>query len=343
MENILDVFSGDAFNIVNLTDALDNLRFVPNRIGQMGLFMSEGVSTTTVAIEQRDNILTLIAPTPRGGPGTTLDKEKRNIRDIRVPHFEINDAVMAEEVQGIRAFGRGNVLETVMGKVARRGQVASQSFEATSELSRIGAIKGLVTYADASTLDLAATFGVSLPAEIDFDLDAGSPTPGVLRQKCASVVRIIGNALDGVAWSGRLHAFCGDTFFDQLLAHQEVRDTYSGWPEARILREGYIEGGSNIWGAFEFGGIVWENYRGSVGGTDYVTATKAHIFPIGVPDLFRAYWAPADYIETVNTMGRRMYSKMYAMPNGKGMNLDLQMNELCICTRPAVLQQVKNT
>ena len=81
----------------------------------------------------------------------------------------------------------------------------------------------------------------------------------------------------------------------------------------------------------------------AVGGTSFVVTEKCHIFPLGVPALFRNYWAPADYIETVNTPGQRLYTKQYAMPNGKGVHMDTQMNELCICTKPRVLQLGKNT
>ena len=63
---------------------------------------------------------------------------------------------------------------------------------------------------------------------------------------------------------------------------------------------------------------MWENYRGQVGGTAFIDTNKCHIFPLGVPGLFRTYFAPADYIETVNTLGRRLYVKQYDMPNGKG-------------------------
>jgi len=341
--NILDVFSGDAFSVNELTDALNEIKFVPGRIGQMGLFSASGVTTTTIAIEKKDGVLVLVPPSPRGGPGTTLDKAKRTLRNLTVPHFEINDAVMAEEVQGIRAFGEASAIETVQGKIAERGGEHSQSLAATSEYSQIGAIKGLVTYADSTTLDLAAVFGTSLPGEIDFELDAASPASGVLRKKCATATRVIANALDGIPWSGMCHAFCGDAFFDDLLAHKEVRETYMGWPAARILREGYVDASGKTFGAFEFGDIVWENYRGATGGSAFVHTDKCHIFPLGVPNLFRTYWAPADYVETVNTVGRRLYAKMYEMPNGKGVHFDVQMNELNICTRPQVLQQGKRT
>jgi hypothetical protein len=50
-------------------------------------------------------------------------------------------------------------------------------------------------------------------------------------------------------------------------------------------------------------------------------------------------YAPADYIETVNTVGIPRYSKQFRMPNDKGINLEMQTNALSYCIRPTVLVQ----
>lgn len=338
---MLDIFNTDAFGVVPLTDAINKLKFVPGRIGQMGLFTESGVPTTSIAVEEKNGILTLVSPTPRGGPGMTLDKAKRSLRNLAIPHFEINDAIMAEEVQGVRAWGSETAVEQVMEKVAERGMIHSQSMAATQEYSRIGAIKGTVTYADGTTLNLFTVFGVSQLAEVDFDLDNASPASGALRKKCASVVRSMASVLEGVPFSG-VGALCGDAFFDDLIAHSEVRATYTGWTAAQELRQGYVTAGLS-YGAFPFGGIMWENYRGAVGGTNFINTDKCHLYPIGVPGLFRTVYAPADYTETVNTNGQRLYAKQYPMPNGKGVHLDVQMNNLEFCTRPGALIQGKRT
>ena len=146
---MIDVFSSDAFSTVSLTDAINKVKFVPGRIGELGLFRESGVPTTSVAIEERDGILSLISPSGRGGPGTTLDKKLRTLRQVSIPHFQIDDAVLAEEIQNVRAWGSESELETMMGRVMERGAELSQSLESTQEYSRIGAIKGTVTYADA--------------------------------------------------------------------------------------------------------------------------------------------------------------------------------------------------
>lgn len=340
---MLDIFKSDPFSVFALTDAINTPKFVPGRIGEMGLFSPNSITTTAIGIEQKDGVLVLVEPTPRGGPGVTVDKTKRALRYLAVPHFEIDDAIMAEEVQGIRAFGSETDLESVMGKVDERMMIHGQSMEATQEYSRIGAVKGIITYADSTTVDLFSEFGVTQEAEVDFDLDNANPAEGALRKKCATVIRLIATNLQGVPWTGKARAFCGDTFFDQLIAHPEVRATYNGWTEAQILREGYIETNGKSYGAFEFGGIIFENYRGSVGATAFIDPLKCHIFPEGVPNLFRTAYAPADYIETVNTLGKKLYMKQFTMPNDKGIRLEVQMNAMEYCTRPAVLIKGKNT
>jgi hypothetical protein len=340
---MLDIFNSDAFSVVSLTDAINKLKFVPGRIGQMGLFTTSSVPTTTVTIEEKNGVLVLVSPSPRGAAGQTVDKAKRVQRALIVPHFEINDAVMAESVQNVRPFGQETGLESVQNMVAEQMQVHSQSMAATEEYARVGAIKGVVTYADSTTLDLFSAFSVSQLAEVDFDLDNAAPASGALRKKCATVTRAVANALDGTPLPG-LYAICGDAFFDDLIAHPEVRETYKNQSEARELRGGYVDGTSLSFSKpFEFGGIFWENYRGAVGGTTFVHTDKCHIAPMGVPGFFRSVYAPADYIETVNTLGKRLYAKQYAMPNGKGINLDVQMNVLTYCTRPGALQLGKRT
>ena len=339
---MLDIFKNDAFSVAKLTDAVNNLSFQPGRIGELGIFTEENVDTPTIAVEKKGDILVLVPPTPRGGSGNTMDKEKRVLVPLIVPHFEINDSVYAAEVQGVRSFGTETQIETVMSKVAARQQTAKNSLTVTQEYSRIGAVSGIVTYADDSTLNLFTALGVTQEAEVDFDLDNATPVDGVLRRKCTAVVRTLTNNLGGVPFSG-VWAFCGDDFFDDLLQHKEVRDTFKNWNEAQILRDGYIGPNKSTYGSFSFGGIVWENYRGNVGSKSFIDTNKCQIFPIGVPGLFKSAYAPADYIETVNTLGKQFYSKQYDMPNGKGVNLDTQMNALEYCARPKVLMKGKRT
>jgi Phage major capsid protein E len=77
--------------------------------------------------------------------------------------------------------------------------------------------------------------------------------------------------------------------------------------EAALTRCGLLCGYGE--GSFEYCGIVFEEYRGRVGTGDFTDASKAYFFPVGVPGLFRQYNAPADFVETANTIGLPRYAK----------------------------------
>jgi hypothetical protein len=343
--SVLNIFSQDAFSVMRLTDALREIKYTPSRIGQLGLFSVQNVDTLDIGIEKdKEQNIMLVQASPRGGPGQTFGRSKRSMRMLKVPHFQVDDAIYADEVQQVRAFGQEMAVERLQEKIAERAAEASQFFALTEEFHRLNIIKtGKLFDADGTSVlyDYFSEFGESQPTEIDFDLDNATPAEGALRKKCASITRQMGQILDGLPFTG-IRVLCGDAFFDDLIAHKEVRDTYKGYEQAATLRTAYVNSGqSGTYGAFEFGGITFENYRG--GQNIGIDPNKCHLFPEGVPGLFRTVYAPADYIETVNRPGQRLYAKQWEMQNGKGVNLEFQMNTLHYCTRPRVLIPGKRT
>lgn len=348
----MDIFNDDAFSVVSLTEAINDISFKPGRLGQMGIFAEKRISTTTAMIERQGDLLRVIGPTPRGGPGNTLPKQGRSLVSMGVPHYEIEDSVNADEVQNVRAFGSESEMETVFSRVAERQSLHVDNFALTEEHARMGAIKGEIVYEKASDgvlyedkLNLFDKMGMTRPADITWNF-ASTAADGAHLAASTSIIRAVGTTLGGIAM-GRIHAFVGDEFYDALIGSKEVRETYKGTSQAEWLRGQKVthglEGAS--WGIFEYGGIVWENYRGgqvmSAAGelVSFIGSREARFFPVGVPGLFQTIYAPADYIETVNTLARRLYSKNWSMQNGKGQKLESQMNALQICTRPNVLHR----
>jgi hypothetical protein len=82
---------------------------------------------------------------------------------------------------------------------------------------------------------------------------------------------------------------------------------------------------------------MWENYRGSVGSIDFIDSDTCRFFPTGVPGLFDEIAAPANFMETVNTVGKPYYAKQRKLPYDVGVELHTQSNVLTMCTRPSVL------
>lgn len=344
--SILDIFNQNAFSVVEMTAGLKEIKHVPGFISRRGLFSSTSISTTHVAIEKDKNQnLMLVPASPRGGVGATFGKNKRNMRMLGVPHFEVNDAIYADEVQNARAFGTEAAVETLQARIADRAAEATSFFDLTEEYHRLKVITtGKLYDSDGTTVlyDYETEFGESLPAEIDFSFDTN--TGGALRKFTMNVHRTMAASLDGLPFSG-IEFICGDQFFDDLVGNAEVRETYIGTEQAKELRTAYVSGSgqNDTFGEMVFGGIRFINYRGNFLGAAAVHTDKAFGYPTGVPGLFRTVYAPADYIETVNRPGQRLYAKHWRMPNDKGVNLDFQSNVLHYVTRPRVLIRAKRT
>lgn len=331
---MLDIFKQNAFSIISLTDAINKLPFIPGRAGKVIDWNEQGVPTVSIAIEEINGVLQLLNPTPRGAPGSTSPKQKRNAHNLAVPHYQVDDAIMADEVQGVREFGQNDQVQTVLGTVNRRMQQHLQlTLDPTLEYQRIGALRGIILNQDGTTLyNLFNEFNVTQPTEVAFDLTNASPASGAVRRVCTGVVRSIANAMGGIPFAG-VYAFCSDQFYDDLIANSETRSTYLNQMEAAQLRTGVA------FETFNYGGITFENYRGAVGATKFIPDDKAEFFAVGSPGLWRTVYAPADYVETVNTIGLPRYAKQYPMPNDKGVALETQTNPLSYCVRPLTLIQ----
>lgn len=321
---MIDIFKNDAFSMVSLTDAINKMPHKPTRIGEMGLFVERGITTTTVVVEEKDGRLSLIETTPRGGAGSAIGTTKRTARSFVVPHLERDGKVYADEVQNVRAFGSDNAEEAVQTLIAQTQADLRAMHDVTLEYHRVGAITGVILDADGSTpiYNLFTEFGVSQQQYIM----PFSSSSADMREECVAIQRLSEAELGAETVTG-YHAFCGDDFFDALISHASVKESLK-YQESQFLRNDLRRG-------FTYGGITWENYRGKVGSVQFIEDDEAYVVPLGT-SIFRTYFAPADFIETANTVGLPLYSKLLPDPSGANryVVVHTQSNPLCLCLRP---------
>lgn len=329
----MDVFKDDAFSVITLSAAISEAPFQPTRLNEIGLFRNEPIETTTAWFELDGDTLKLVKAGERGAPGEVVGRDKARAVGFKAKHLKRDDAMMADEVQNARAFGSETEVQTVQGKVMRLGSKHRRDIEATLEYHRMGAIKGQILDSDGATVleDLYSKFGVTqLTHDMNLDADATDVRVEVVKAKRKSEDVLGGAPLRG------FRVFCGDTFFDDLIGHPELKAAYDRWLEGEMLRNDPRAG-------FSFAGAIWENYRGSVGGVPFVGTNEAYLVPEGVPDLFLVNFAPADYMETVNTPGLPFYLKTEPKRMNTGVDIQVQSNPLAICTRPRSVIKLTRT
>jgi hypothetical protein len=320
----IGIFEDDAFSVSSLTAAINDQEYLPGRISSLGLFREEGISTLTVQIEKDGDTLALVPAGERGTSGLVVGGTKRKMIPFNTVHLPQRFTIKADEIQGIRAFGTRSELQAVQDVVNKRLAKARRQLDATHEFQRMGALNGQVLDADGSTvlLDIYRTFGVQRKK-----LPMGLNDPATdLRVRVGEALDMQEDALGNITSSGS-RALCGKNFWNKLVAHDSVQKTYLNSIQAAALRGDARE-------SFEFGGVVWERYRGKIAGVTFIHDDKALLIPEGVPDLYISSFAPADYMETVNTQGIPYYSKIEPLPFNKGVAGEAQSNPLHICTRP---------
>lgn len=347
---MLSVFSNNAaFSVSSLTLALLRQPYIPGAIGRLGLFRPQRLTTTTTLVEVKGSRLALVPELPRGAPPTPNVEDRRFLIPFRIPHFPIRDTIYADAVQDIRMFGTEDTLEAVQSVVNERNASLALKLDVTQEYLRLGAVKGvIITAVDRDTgapilqVDLFRAFDVAPQPVLNWPIVGagllGQENPAWAGQ-LTGLVNDLGRRMADELPGGMLtniHGICGSEFFDAFTQHPERRAAFIAIENAPLLRP--LLGTET-----RFREVTIEEYRGRVGNVQFVAPDTCYFFPVGVPDLFVEAYAPADYMETVNTVALPRYAKMESMDFDKGVQLEAQMNVLPLCSSPRALFTAKAT
>lgn len=332
---MLNPFGTDAFNLVSMVQAINKLPNKYGRIMEMGLFKTKGVRTRTVLVERKHGVINILDNMPVGSPGLKNTKGTRDVRSLVIPHFPLDDTILASEYQDLRAFGQENVTETLASIMNDHLQTLKNKHDQTLEWLLIGALKGIVYDSDASTViyNFHKEFLVN-KKEVDFLL--GTATTNI-QAKCREVHRHLETNLQGERMTG-VRVLCDKDFFDAFTNHAKVIAAFDRWNTGAFYREDYRKG-------FPYNGLIWEEYEGTTtdkNGTarKFLASKDAIAFPEGTSETFNLYHAPADFMETVNTPGLPYYAKQQPRDFNRGIDIHTQSNPLPVVSRPELCVRV---
>lgn len=336
----MDVFKNNAFTTTSLTSAIDKKDHQPNYLGSLNIFEPLPSRTRDFFVDRRDGGLKLIPVSPVGSPPTTQERDVRDAVPMRTVRLAKDFMLYAEELNGIRAFGTETELMQVQAEYMRRMARVDDDMEMTFEFHRLGALQGILLDADGvSVIDNYYTkFGVVQPAPINFELTTDTTD---VHGKCTQVIRTMARASRGAMGPGSsVHALCGDTFYDELAKHPQVRETYLHYQAAQQLQNDL----GQAFGRFRYGNVTWHNYRGTDDNSTVAVPTgEAKFFPVGARDIFKHGMGPAEFMPWVNAPGRRTYALNIPDRDRQAWTKgELYSYPLFFCQRPEVLQSAVN-
>lgn len=343
MPDVLDFFNSDAFSETSLTLWVNRTPYVPSFLGGLGIFEAQGVALNSFYLERSTMGLELVQTRPRNTPGQPLARDPREAISYPIPHLFQEDAVTADEVQGLKALGMNLGLEDVQAVVNRKLMKMQTQNDFTHEFHRVGAFMGVILDADGSTLiNLYTQTGISQPALVAWDI-VNATDPELIAAVDLMRRTMEDNLQMGQGTVGQIIALCGDTFYDALKNHAAVRQSYVDWQAAAansmgmFAQPGDFLRNSWVYNSFVWNGVLWHNYRGTNPNTGdkMIPAVQAYFAPV-VDGLFHVRYGPRNRISGVNEIGLPRYSASRIVDD-KYVHLEYESNPAYFCSRPEVI------
>lgn len=347
-ELTLDIFNGDAFSAASMTGYVnENVPYVPGYFGSLGLFLAEGVYTTVVGFDDVNGALKLIQSSPRGAAPSQSTGEKAATRYLETVRFAREAVITADQIKGIRVPGTTNLLQSAERLVYRRVEGPTgirAELSMTMEHLYLGAIDGQVYDADGTTVlwDYFTTYGVARPATVNVPFGSFTADEAKFDDLCMKIKRDLIKALNGFNLAGMtIVVACGDDFFDAVRSNKEVVNARK-LGLTGVTKAPELFASQKAYSSFQYADIVWVNYRGSDDGKVSVPADEARLFALGVPGLFKTFFAPGDTWDTIEGEGLPVY--MLQRPERQTSSqraFEVQSNPLPMCLRPKSLRRLK--
>jgi len=319
-----------------LTDFTEELLIIPNTWGltnQMGIFEQEGVAQHTITVEKIDQSLNLITDRVRGERNNVNKDYERELHSFAIPHFPLDDYITPEDIQGKRAYGMANAEEQLAQVRGRKLERIRRNHAVTLEAARMQALTNGTIYAPNNTVsvDWYSAFGVTRK-EVDFDL--GTAATDVIAKGEEVIAHIQDNILSGDLVTG-IVALCSPEYFSKLISQAGVKEAYKYYTSTQQPNRDRL--GAGLYREFEHGGIRYIEYRGSYNGQALIPANDAYFLPMGVTDMFKTYFSPANKFSFTNTMGEEAYVFEYPGATDENILLQSESNFVNMLRRPQIV------
>lgn len=321
----MDIFR-DYFTRENLVRALEKAPYTPGRLGELGLFETVGLTSTTFAVEeQTTDAGKVLSAITRGAPRQTTGLDKRKVHTFTTQTFGDEGYVYADEALNARGAGTAGQAEVLADRRDRTVRKLRRNMDLTHESLRMACLLAPGT-TEFGTIGTEQTIAVQTDAT-------------KTRQEIFNKIIVpTENALDGINFTS-IHVLCSDGFWAELLENKQIRETYLNWQAAAELR-----GETRM--SFGYGNVMWERYRGT--SAVKITDNKAVAFPVGVPEMFWQAFSPNDTLQSVGAgaLGQPYYVGAKPVEDAlgtKAMQMAIASHPKMVCGRPGAIRLIKMT
>lgn len=337
--------------VVDMTPEIAQIPMDWGLIGELNIFR-ENYGTQKnfmIPIRTEDEVGAIVDRSYEGGRNTQGRAERSGVLG-KVPHFPLDDAIFPADLDGQLVPGvsleAGTQLETVARLRVEKMEGLLRRHAVTKELARGVALVTGDVYAPNGTLrtSYGNTFNMYQEWNITRQVSNLNLAPTV-DPKIA--VDELFAAMQADAYAGdRLDGYvvlCSPQLFAAITSHPYLRDIYinaSNFPQAQSLLVGRLQSSlGQRYRQFNYGGILFVEYSGSVAGTPVIPANQGVAFPLGDALGFMQF-APAQRFSSINQVAQRQYYFEKLGENDDKIEMMTESNFATVLAKPYLVRGV---
>ena len=348
------VLKRNADGSASIVDRTESLLVVPNTVGvtnALGLFQDDPRSQKTIEITRTTRRNSLLEDRNWDERNQTIAGREADSLLLKIPHFPADDSITPNDIDGVPQSGslaETAELETVASVRAEKMIDLREAHGLTLEAARMQLITDGTVYAPNSTVSTNYYTELGITREEVGITLAGSTDPRTDINDAKKAVRA---GLTG-GQAGTVRAFvalCSDSFFNALIQNAYVTDALKYVDQGQALSILLGAGGSAVNGldarfeSVSMFGITWIN-AGAAGYEDndgdfvpFVTEGDAYLLPVGVRNMFKTYYAPANRFGSINRTASMSYWFEYMNEKDDIIEIMTEQNFLNACLAPGAI------
>ena len=340
--------------VVDMTPEIVQIPMDWGLIGEMGVFRNNFGTQKTFMIPTRkeEEAGAIVDRSYEGGRNTQGRGDRGGILG-KVPHFPLDDAMLPADLDGQLAPGAileaGTQLETVARLRVEKMDGLVRRHAITKELARGVALTTGDVYAPSGTLK--TSYGNTINMYQEWGITRQSTTlnlaptvdPKITVDALFAALQdsaYAGDALDGYV------VLCSKELFSTLTSHPYLRDIYtnaSNFPQAENLLVGRLRSTlGQRYRQFFYGGILFVEYTGTIGGTRIIPQNQGVAFPMN-DSLGFMQFAPAQRFSSINQIAQPAYYFEKLGENDDKIEMMTESNFATILAKPYLVRGVTFT
>ncbi len=323
------------FLLIDYSDDIELIPRVVTTLEDMNLYTTHNIKTDFAQVEIVRETGDILGDALREGDRIYAGAEAAKTFRFDVPHFPLDRGITRADCANFREYGTGAELKTVASEVNRVMRRIRTTHKRTRESVILEAIRGKA-FAPNGTVnyDYYTQFGAT---KATFNLNLGDPSvdPRSVIELDARA-HIVDNADDGATTYKPVVVFSRKGF-DTFTRHPLINQAYqfylngNGWAHGRQRLGNGVEG--SVARRWETEDVIYLEDICQDAATK-VQDNECLVFPLGIEDHFRMYYAPRVSIFDVGEAGRDIFLFYKEDRFNEKAKVVSETNMLLVNTRP---------